>query len=127
MSNKNKPNKSSDIDRKALEERYYNWVRSFYPVDEFEIQNEKGEPIKFTRNNPSAFNEKAKEYLIYFANKKVNSEGKLEVAATIWAFLEKKQFNFLVNWDSQGKGYGKAIYRNVQKILEILQIEKIIM
>ena len=123
MSNKNKPNKSSDIDRKALEERYYNWVRSFYPVDEFEIQNEKGEPIKFTRNNPSAFNEKAKEYLIYFANKKVNSEGKLEVAATIWAFLEKKQFNFLVNWDSQGKGYGKAIYRNVQKILEILQIE----
>ncbi len=121
MSNENEPNKTSEIDRKELEERYYNWVRSFYPVDEFEIQNEKGEPIKFTRWRPIAFDETEKEHLIYFADKKVDPEGKLEVAATIWAFLEEKKFNFLV--DSERKGYGKAIYKNVQKILEILQIE----
>ena len=102
MSIENEDSNSKEIDEKEWEKRYYEWVRTFYPVDEFEIQNEKGEPIRFTRCRPSAFREAEKDHLIYFADKQVDANGKkLDVSATIWVFVKRKQFNFLINENHQ--------------------------
>lgn len=113
----------SQEDKDAFIAQYTEWVKTFYPVDEFEIQDENGSTINFVRSNPLPFHENEKKHLIYFLKENGSNAEKSKAPATIWAFLEDKKFNFLVDWDSMGKGYGKVIYRNAQKILEILGIE----
>lgn len=110
--------------------KYNDWVHTFYPVDEFEIEDDDRRKIKFHRWNPIAFDEKEKEHLIYFADEENTLKDERKIIATIWVFLDRKQFNFIVddgigNIDFDGKRikYGSTIYKNVQKILETLGIE----
>ena len=42
--------------------------------------------------------------------------------ASITIDKAKKTFNFLVEWDDQGNGYGRAIYENYMHILDLLGI-----
>lgn len=112
----------TEVEKKAWMSKYIKWVRTFYPVDEFEIEGNNGEPIKFFRFNPLPFHEKQKEHLIYFIREQNNSTGK--AIATIWVFFKDKKFNFLVDdWNRHRNGYGTAIYKNVQNILETLGVE----
>lgn len=103
---------------------YLKWVRSFYPVDEFEICGEDDKKARFYRfNGLNPFDEKEKEHIIYFLKEENPDTRELEIVATVWAFPKRKQFNFLVEWDSRFKGYGTTIYKNAQKILEQMGIE----
>lgn len=121
---------------------YYDWLKSIYPLESFELQGKDEEILHFYHG----FNTKSldnKHFLSYFLRddeyaKYFEEEKKLRLQGEEMPEDEKKEykfkgfisidknkkyFNFGIEWDYQGHGYGKTIYDNIPCILEMLGIE----
>ena len=126
--------------------KYYDFLESIYPIIGFEIQVRDGETLYFHRRHAFPLSSTELTDLVYIlrdnnfkkeeANKVArNLRGELpedtekeddfygKSKGFIRIDREKKIFNFLIDWDYQGKGYGEAIYDSYLQILETLGIE----
>ncbi len=126
--------------------KYYDALESIYPMIGFEIQGKEGETLYFHRRHSFPLDSTDLNNLVYILRdnnfkekeeKRVarNLRGELpedskkeddfygKSRGFIRIDKEKKIFNFLIDWDYQDKGYGKAIYDNYLQILETLGIE----
>ena len=115
-------------DRKLQE--YYEKIRKIYPVDTFEIE-ENGKKLNFYREHylldlVDEETELNVNFLTYNLYEKEWGDRDSEIA-TISINKSSKRFHFSVwyNEKYEGKGYAKAIYLNVRKILETLGIKDI--
>lgn len=121
---------------------YYDWLQSIYTVESFEIQGKDEEKLHFYHgfNTKSLEDENFLAYYLrdngyskYFDEQKslhlqgeeVQDDQKKEYKSKGFITINKnkKWFNFGIDWDYQGHGYGKAIYENIPQILEMLGIE----
>lgn len=121
---------------------YYDWLQSIYPVESFEIQGKDGEMLHFYHGFKTkslddehflSYFLRDDEYSKYFKEQKnlhlqgeeMPEDEKKEYKAKGFISIDKnkKYFNFGIEWDYQGHGYGKAIYDNISYILEMLGIE----
>lgn len=126
--------------------KYYDFLESIYPITGFEIQGRDGETLYFHRRHAFPLDSTELTDLVYILrDNNFKEEEEKRVARNLRGELpedekkeddfywkskgfiridkEKKIFNFLIDWDYQGKGYGKAIYDNYLQILETLGIE----
>ncbi len=124
---------------------YYNWLKSIYPLESFEIQGKNGEILSFYHGFNMKFeDDREAKHLSYFLrdNQYQEAYGKekeqnllgeerdgesanhtFKPKAFIGIDIKEKWFNFAVEWDYHGKGYGKANYDNYLTILDMLGIE----
>lgn len=122
---------------------YYNWLKTVYPVEDFNISGKDGEKLYFYRGYPNYRKEQGP--LIYYlrdekfkefekqimARNLRGEESKNEEESDVYRdrkasiIIDKKdkKFKFSVKRDYQGNGYGRAIYENCSKILDILGIQ----
>lgn len=136
-----KPKKSKEELARDYQE-YYEWLDTIYPVESFELEGRDGEKLYFHHGYNLYDKEDEEQRLVYylrgadykqFAQQQKNLHLKGEEAkddSQAYAFKgsiiidrKEKRFRFLVEWDYQGKGYGRAIYDNYLQILEMLGIE----
>jgi len=126
--------------------KYYDALDSIYPMTGFEIQGKDEETLYFHRRHSFPLDSTILNDLFYILrDNSFKEEEEKKVARNLKGELpedskkeddfygksrgfiridkEKKIFNFLIDWDYQGKGYGKAIYDNYLQVLEILGIE----
>lgn len=119
---------------------YYDRLEKIYPLDKFEIKGRNEEKLHFCHGFNSALDE---ELLIYYLfdeedekylekEKTLHLQGeempedkkrKIKSQGFITINREEKFFNFGVEREHRGKGYGKSIYYNIPNILEMLSIE----
>lgn len=120
---------------------YYNWIYSIYPIKDFEIPGKSGETLYFHHGYNTYFDKNKPQYLLYFLvdedfkefdaervklslrGEEIKDKKEYKSKASIVIDKETKKFNFSVDWDYQGYGYGRAIYENYLHILEMLGIE----
>ena len=121
---------------------YYEWLDSIYQIKNFELTGKNGQKLCFFHGfNQGKENSKKLAYLlrdseygkVFEEQKKKDLLGEsrngesLEDRFKTMAFInidtENKVFNFGVDWDYKGRGYGNAIYYNYMQILQMLGIE----
>lgn len=142
MSKETEKTKMTKEELAKVWKEYYNWLQSIYPVESFALQGKDDEILHFYHgfNTKSLDNEhflsyflRDDEYAKYFEEqKKLHLQGeempedekkKYKSKGFISIDKNKKYFNFGIERDYQGHGYGKAIYDNISHILEMLGIE----
>lgn len=120
---------------------YYDWLKSIYPLESFEIQGRDGEILYF-HSNYNLYNDKDKpQNLIYrlrdgefkeveakrvklnLSGEKAEIDKEYETKAAIIIDKENKKFSFAVHYECEENGYGRAIYNNYLHILDMLGIE----
>ncbi len=125
--------------------KYYDAMDSIYPITDFEIKGKDGENLYFYRSYSFPLDSTELNDLVYILrDNNFKEEEEKRIARNLRGelpedskkendFYEKskgfiridkknKIFNFLIDWDYEGKGYGKAIYDNYLQILETLGI-----
>lgn len=136
-----KPKKSKEELARDYQE-YYEWLDTIYSVESFELEGRDGEKLYFHHGYNLYDKEDEEQLLVYhlrssdykqFAQQQKSLHLKGEEAkddSQAYAFKgsivinkKEKKFSFLVEWDYQGNGYGRAIYDNYLQILEMLGIE----
>lgn len=136
-----KPKKSKEELARDYQE-YYEWLDTIYPVESFELEGRDGEKLYFHHGYNLYDKEDEEQLLVYhlrssdykqFAQQQKSLHLKGEEAkddsqaytfkGSIVINKKERKFSFLVEWDYQGKGYGRAIYDNYLQILEMLGIE----
>ena len=120
---------------------YYDWLKSIYPLESFELQGKEGEILCFYRAY-NYYNEKDKpQQLVYLLRDgeykeaetkrvKLNLSGEraefdkeYKAKASVIIDREDKWFSFTIYDGYKQNGYGRAIYNNYLQILEMLGIE----
>ena len=123
---------------------YYDWLDSIYSLKNFEIQGINGEHLNFYNGFNTSSSDNKTQLLYYylrddgykeaFEKEKErdllgeerdgeNAGQTFNTKAFIAIDTETKSFNFGVNRDYHGHGYGTAIYDNYLHILEMLDVE----
>lgn len=125
---------------------YYDWLASIYPLAKFQIQGKNGEQLNFyhgftnrfsgetqprtltyilrDEKYAEAYEEQKQHDLLGESRNGKNAGEAFKSKAFIDIWPEDKVFNFGVDWDYQGLGYGISIYDNYLQILEMLGIEE---
>lgn len=119
---------------------YYDWLKKIYPIESFEIVGKDKQKLRFYHllEHKPLYDENMINYSLiddedieYFEEQKsLHLQGeespeneKLKDKGFISINKNEKWFNFGIDWDYIGQGYGKVIYDNISHILEILDIE----
>ena len=121
---------------------YYDWLDSIYPQKSFVLTGKNKEELYFFHGfnydkedskklayllrEPEygkAFEEQKKRDLLGEPRDGKSLEDEFKTMAFINIDTENKVFNFGVDWDYKGRGYGNAIYYNYMQILEMLGIK----
>lgn len=139
--NQGKPKKTKEEIMNWSRE-YYAWLKSIYHVESFELKGREEEILFFYHG----FNYKAlkdenslsyylidDEYAKYLAKREAlhlqgeeipeNEKRVYESKGFINIDKDEKYFNFGIEWEHKGHGYGRTIYNNYLNILEMLGIE----
>lgn len=142
MSKETKKTKMTKEELAKAWKEYYNWLQSIYPLESFELQGKDEEILHFYHGfnsrkldgeNFLCYYLMDDEYVKYLNERKAlhlqgeevpeDKRKKYVSKAFININKNKKYFNFGVEWDYQGHGYGKAIYDNISHIFEMFGIE----